>query len=356
VSQTVELKGVAKRYGGVVAAEEVDLTVAAGAFCTLLGPSGSGKTTLLKLIAGFEPPSEGRIAIGGKDMADVPVARRNIGMVFQNYALFPNMSVAGNIAFPLEARRMARAEIETRVRDTLALVSLEGYGERMPRQLSGGQQQRVALARALVFNPDILLMDEPLGALDKNLRASIQLEIKRLHRRLGVTVVYVTHDQEEALYLSDRIVVLERGRIAQEGAPEDVYERPATRFVATFLGDCNLVPGRCTEVGGDSVGVALAPGGQITVKRRGERTRVGDQVLVGFRPERVVIATREGADTFVAKIDEAIYLGAVRKLVLRAGAVQVLALIDPARRDLPMTQGASVHVRIAAGSAVLFAG
>jgi putative spermidine/putrescine transport system ATP-binding protein len=355
VSQAVELKGVAKRYGGVVAAEEVDLAIAAGTFCTLLGPSGSGKTTLLKLIAGFEPPSEGKIAIGGNDMADVPVAKRNIGMVFQNYALFPNMTVAGNVAFPLEARRMARAEIDTRVKDALALVSLEGLGERYPRQLSGGQQQRVALARALVFNPDILLMDEPLGALDKNLRASIQLEIKRLHRRLGVTIVYVTHDQEEALYLSDRIVVLERGRVAQEGTPEDVYERPATRFVATFLGDCNLVPGRCTEASGDSAGVALAPG-QISVKRRGERTRVGDSVLVGFRPERVVLATREGPDTFAAKIEEAIYLGAVRKLVLRAGATQVLALIDPARRDLPTTPGATVHVRIAAGSAVLYAG
>ena len=356
MSQSVELKGIAKRYGSVVAAEEVDLTIEAGAFCTLLGPSGSGKTTLLKLIAGFEPPSEGRITIGGNDMADVPVAKRNIGMVFQNYALFPNMTVAGNIAFPLQARRTARAEIETRVKDTLALVSLEGYGERYPRQLSGGQQQRVALARALVFNPDILLMDEPLGALDKNLRASIQLEIKRLHRRLGVTVVYVTHDQEEALYLSDRIVVLERGRVAQEGTPDDVYERPATRFVATFLGDCNLVAGRCTDVSGDNAGVALAPGGQITVKRRGERTRVGDPVLVGFRPERVVLATREGTDTFAAKIEEAIYLGAVRKLVLRAGATQVLALIDPARRDVPMTPGATVHVRIAAGSAVLYAG
>jgi putative spermidine/putrescine transport system ATP-binding protein len=356
MSQSVELKGIAKRYGGVVAAEDVDLTIAAGAFCTLLGPSGSGKTTLLKLIAGFEPPSAGKIAIGGNDMADVPVAKRNIGMVFQNYALFPNMTVAGNVAFPLEARRLARAEIDTRVKDALALVSLEGLGERYPRQLSGGQQQRVALARALVFNPDILLMDEPLGALDKNLRASIQLEIKRLHRRLGVTVVYVTHDQEEALYLSDRIVVLERGRVAQEGTPEDVYERPATRFVATFLGDCNLVPGRCAELSGDSVAVALAPGGRINVKRRGERIRAGDPVLVGFRPERVVLATREAHDTFAATIDEAIYLGAARKLVLRAGQTQVTALLDPARRDVPLAVGATVHVRIAADGAFLFAG
>jgi len=239
--QNVRLERLYKSYGAPRVLEDISLDIPAGCFCTLLGASGSGKSTLLKLIAGFEKPDSGRILVDDQDIAPVPVRRRNIGMVFQNYALFPNMSAARNVAFGLEMRKLRRAEIAERVCNALAMVGLDELGDRMPRQLSGGQQQRVALARALVIEPAILLMDEPLGALDKALRQDLQQELRRLHARLGITVVFVTHDQEEALQLSDLLVVLERGRIAQYGAPRALYEMPASGFVASFLGECNFL-------------------------------------------------------------------------------------------------------------------
>jgi len=236
------LAGIHKRYGDSIALPDVDLTVARGEFCTLLGASGSGKTTLLKIIAGFESPDAGVVKIGGRDVTHTPIADRNIGMVFQNYALFPHMSVFENVAFALRMRRQNEEDIRRRVLDALDLVSLAPLQDRKPGALSGGQQQRVALARALVFTPDILLMDEPLGALDKNLRQSIQLQLRRLHQELGLTVVFVTHDQEEAMNLSDRIVILEQGRIVDAGSPESLYRKPASAFVAGFLGECNFLP------------------------------------------------------------------------------------------------------------------
>ncbi|TKI08600.1 ABC transporter ATP-binding protein [Martelella alba] len=246
----VALSAIRKTYGPTVALPGIDLSVARGEFCTLLGASGSGKTTLLKVIAGFEQPDRGNVRIAGKDVTRAPIADRNIGMVFQNYALFPHMSVFENVAFSLRMRRLASADIEKRVSEALALVSMEAYRRRLPGELSGGQQQRTALARALVFNPDILLMDEPLGALDKHLRQSIQLQIKQLHRDLGLTIVFVTHDQEEAMHLSDRIIIMDKGAIVADGTPQTLYRRPANRFVAGFLGECNFLAWDGAEVVG----------------------------------------------------------------------------------------------------------
>ncbi len=230
-----------KGYGGVPVIKDMSLDIPAGCFCTLLGASGSGKSTLLKMIAGFESPDAGRILVDDKDIAPIPVRRRNIGMVFQNFALLSHMSAAENVAFGLEMRGMRRRDVAARVQDALAMVGLQAFADRKPRELSGGQQQRVALARALVIEPGILLMDEPLGALDKSLRRALQEELRSLHARLAVTIVFVTHDQEEALHLSDLLVVRDQGRIAQAGDPRQIYRAPASRFVARFLGECNEI-------------------------------------------------------------------------------------------------------------------
>mgnify|MGYP001590440586 CR=1 FL=1 len=238
------LRGLAKYFGDVPAVDGVDLEVRQGEFITMLGPSGSGKTTTLRMIAGFTLQSGGTIEIDGVDMSHVPPHRRDVGMIFQNYALFPHMTAAENIAFPLQMRRVGRPEIKRRVADALALVKLEGFGERYPRQLSGGQQQRIAFARAVVFNPRLLLMDEPLGALDKKLREALQLEVMHISRQLGATVVYVTHDQEEALVMSDRIAIFSKGKIEQLGSGEDLYDRPVSLFVADFIGESNILRGR----------------------------------------------------------------------------------------------------------------
>jgi putative spermidine/putrescine transport system ATP-binding protein len=243
----LELAGVSKRYDSLVAVDDLDLGLRTGEFLTLLGPSGSGKTTTLMMVAGLQQPDAGRITLNGVSVARLPPYRRDIGMVFQSYALFPHMTVRRNIAFPLEMRGLAKAEIARLVDEALALVKLPDHGDRLPRQLSGGQQQRVALARAMVYRPALLLMDEPLGALDKKLREQLQLEIKRVHRERGISVLYVTHDQEEALTMSDRIAVFNRGRIEQIGTPEELYDRPATRFVASFIGDTNFLSGRSSR-------------------------------------------------------------------------------------------------------------
>src|SRR5437588_305445 len=255
------LRGIRKAFGPVVALDGIDLDVKSGEFLTILGPSGSGKTTLLKIVAGFELPEEGAVLLGGEDMTFTAPAKRNVGMVFQNYALFPHMDVRGNIAFPLEVRRLPRAEIDRRVAATLALVDLDGYEGRFPRQLSGGQQQRVALARAIVFGPQLLLLDEPFGALDRKLRETMQLEVRRLQRRLGLTTIFITHDQEEALVLSDRIAVMNKGAIQQIATTTEIYERPANDFVADFVGESNIFRGTVTASGT----VALDGGGSLKV-------------------------------------------------------------------------------------------
>ncbi|WP_422015484.1 ABC transporter ATP-binding protein [Reyranella sp.] len=272
----IRLEGVTRRYGTFAAADQVDLSVTQGEFVTILGPSGSGKTTLLSLIAGLNRPTSGRIFIGGRDVTHATAQERNIGLVFQSYALFPHMTVLENVLFPLGVRKIGGAEADRLARDALKLVRLDGLEGRRPSQLSGGQQQRVALARAVVFKPDILLLDEPLGALDRKLREELQVELKQLQRSLGVTTLLVTHDQEEALSLSDRIMVLDKGRTQQVAAPTEAYLRPANRFVAEFLGIANFV--------------ALPDGRQGVV-----------------RPERVRLAA-EGQGR-PARVVEAIYLG-----------------------------------------------
>ncbi|MBV8393703.1 MAG: ABC transporter ATP-binding protein, partial [Alphaproteobacteria bacterium] len=265
-SAELRVEEVGKRFGSVAALDGVSLTVRQGELLTILGPSGSGKTTLLKVVAGFETPDGGRVLVDGADMTRRPPAKRDIGMVFQHYALFPHLSVRRNVAFPLEMRNVARAEIDRRVSEALALVELAGYDERLPRQLSGGQQQRVALARAIVFNPRLLLLDEPFGALDRKLRETMQLEVRRLQRRLGLTTIFITHDQEEALVLSDRVAVMNHGRLEQVATTTEIYERPASDFVADFVGESNLFHG----VAGEG-GAIFLPNGRLLQAARASR-------------------------------------------------------------------------------------
>ena len=270
-----------------------NLDVARGEFVTLLGPSGSGKTTLLLLLAGFESVTGGEIMMNGTPITRVPPYRRNIGMVFQNYALFPHMTVAENLAYPLKVRKVSRAAAARRVTEYLELVELGGFGDRRPAQLSGGQRQRVALARALIFEPALVLMDEPLGALDRKLREQMQYEISRLHRALGFTVLYVTHDQTEALTMSDRIAVFNAGVVQQCAAPATLYERPANAFVADFIGENNLIPGTISTAGGNTVKVRLAAGETVTA-RHGDTTDRAGACIVSVRPEKISIADSGG--------------------------------------------------------------
>ncbi len=290
----VFLSGLEKRFDSVGAVRGVSLDVRSGEFLTLLGPSGSGKTTTLMMIAGFEMPSAGDIAIDGKSVVGLPPYKRNIGMVFQNYALFPHLTVAENIAFPLKQRGVDRATRARLVDESLELVRLPGYQTRHPRQLSGGQQQRVALARAIVFRPRLLLMDEPLGALDKQLRESLQLEMRRLHADLGITFIYVTHDQEEALTMSDRVAVMNEGLIAQVGSPEEIYDRPCDRFVASFIGESNFLSGTVRSVENGIV-VAECAGGIVRGAMAGS-ARVGAEITLTARPERIRFADAAVAD------------------------------------------------------------
>src|SRR5437763_705283 len=285
---SVSLTNLEKRFGNVTAVAGVSLDIRSGEFLTLLGPSGAGKTTTLMMIAGFEMPSGGDIAIDGRSVVGMPPYRRNIGMVFQNYALFPHLTVAENIGFPLKQRGVSREERAKLVGEALELVHLPGYGGRYPRQLSGGQQQRVALARSIVFKPRLLLMDEPLGALDKQLRENLQLEMRRLHADLGITFIYVTHDQEEALTMSDRIAVMNDGLVAQVGSPEDLYDRPTNRFVASFIGESNFLPAIVRGLEDDVV-VAECQGALIRAVCPG-RPAAGEEVMLTTRPERIRFA------------------------------------------------------------------
>jgi putative spermidine/putrescine transport system ATP-binding protein len=305
-SADLRVEGLVKRFGEVVALDGVSLDIASGELLTILGPSGSGKTTLLKVVAGFETPDDGSVKVDGIDITATPPARRDIGMVFQNYALFPHLTVARNVAFPLEMRNVARPEIERRVAEALELVELKGYGQRLPRQLSGGQQQRVALARAIVFNPRLLLLDEPFGALDRKLRETMQLEVRRLQRRLGLTTIFITHDQEEALVLSDRIAVMNKGAIEQVASTNEIYERPANDFVADFVGESNIFHGTVTEVGS----VSLESGRRLLTR---SNAPVGRRVGVLMRPERF---GRGGVNSFNGEVKEAVYLGSSIKLRL----------------------------------------
>ena len=335
-SADLRIEGVGKRFGEVVALDGVSLQVAQGELLTILGPSGSGKTTLLKVVAGFEAPDSGSVTVGGADITALPPARREIGMVFQNYALFPHLTVRANVAFPLEMRNVARAEIDRRVGEAIAMVELAGYEARLPRQLSGGQQQRVALARAIVFNPRLLLLDEPFGALDRKLRETMQLEVRRLQRKLGLTTIFITHDQEEALVLSDRIAVMNKGAIQQVASTTEIYERPANDFVADFVGESNIFHGTLTEPG-----VVTLSGGRRLLVNGGGAAKVGDRRGVLMRPERFATS---GANSFSGEVIEAVYLGASFKLRLACTDGLELIVRQPARGTLP---AAGQHLEVA---------
>jgi spermidine/putrescine transport system ATP-binding protein len=313
----IELVGVEKEFTGgghdVRAVEHVDLSIAEGEFFSLLGPSGCGKTTTLRMIAGFEEPTSGRILLHGRDMVGVPPFRRDVNMVFQQYALFPHMDVFENVAFGLRRKKVDRGEIKRRVTEALALVELEGREKRKPRQLSGGQQQRVALARALVNRPRALLLDEPLGALDLKLRQAMQLELKRIQREVGITFVYVTHDQEEALTMSDRLVVMNAGRIEQLGNPRELYEHPATRFVANFIGTSNILTGRLERKGDAWALAGLGPDERVLIADPG-RAGPGQEVELAVRPEKILLRTEQDPpppdrSALRAKVTEVVYLG-----------------------------------------------
>jgi len=306
----VIIRNISKHYGAVAAADRIDIEVEDGEFFALLGPSGSGKTTLLRLIAGFIQPDIGSISIGETDMSGVPPEKRDIGVVFQNYALFPHLTARENIAFGLSVRRVAKEEIQIRVDDALDLVELEGLGDRYPRQMSGGQQQRVALARALVTKPRVLLLDEPLGALDKKLRTQMQVELRQLQQSLKITTIFVTHDQEEALTLSDRIAVMDNGAICQIGHPEQVYERPSTLFVSNFLGQSNVFSGQLVSHE-NQIGVVRTENGDSMQTTWTRNKRVGEAVILVVRPEKVKISVQppQGVNHLLVTIVHRVYLG-----------------------------------------------
>ena len=308
--QFVRFEKVDKSYDGkVLVVKDLNLDIAEGEFVTMLGPSGSGKTTCLMMLAGFEIPTNGEIFLNSNPISNIPPHKRGIGMVFQNYALFPHMTVYENLAFPLRVRKFSKDEIDKKVDKALSMVSLTGFENRMPGQLSGGQQQRVAVARALVFDPQVVLMDEPLGALDKNLRESMQYEIKHIHESIGVTVVYVTHDQGEALTMSNRIAVFNDGKVQQLSSPDKLYEEPVNSFVAEFIGENNTFPGEVTEISKDKCKVKLQSGTEILANPIRVKSK-GDKTIVSLRPERAMIdPDNKMENKHKGKIEEIIYHG-----------------------------------------------
>ncbi|TCU20408.1 ABC transporter ATP-binding protein [Rhizobium sullae] len=332
----IAFEGVRKSYDGKsYVVRGLDLHVAQGEFLTLLGPSGSGKTTTLMMLAGFEAPTHGTITLNGNRIDSVPPHRRNIGVVFQNYALFPHMTVGENVAFPLKMRRHGKAELTERVRRALDMVRMASFETRRPNQLSGGQQQRIALARALVFEPQLVLMDEPLGALDKQLREHMQLEIKHLHGRLGINVVYVTHDQSEALTMSDRVGVFNDGTLQQVASPHALYETPANPFVATFIGENNAIAGEVVALSGQNCRIRTTDGSVIAALA-GEGLKQGARTTLVLRPERITLSPAVGSpNCFTAKIDELIYHGDHLRLRVRACGC------DDVRVKVPATQAHS---------------
>jgi len=321
----LELDGVTKRYGEERVVDAVSAAIRPGEFFSLLGPSGSGKTTTLMMIAGFVTPDGGAIRVDGADLTSVPPQRRGLGMVFQNYAIFPHLNVFENVAFPLRARHVAAAELRRRVEAALELVRLERFAQRFARQLSGGQQQRVAIARAIVFHPSIVLMDEPLGALDKNLRYEMQVEIKDIQRRLGMTVVYVTHDQEEAMNMSDRIAIMNHGRIEQLGPPGVIYERPSNAFVGKFLGEANLIEGTIESVA-DGAAVLRTRDGVVLRARLDRIATPGRAASLFARPEKLAFGDGADGNRVVGTVRRRSFLGSMIRTVVEVGPATQLTI------------------------------
>lgn len=355
----IELDALGKRFGNVDAVKSVTLNIEKGELVSLLGPSGCGKTTTLRMVAGFEAPTSGRLRIAGKDMTDVPVQNRGLSMVFQNYALFPHLTVAENVAFGLALRKLPKPEIAERVREGLQRVGLHNHDDRLPRQLSGGQQQRVALARALVVNPSVLLMDEPLSNLDLKLREQLRDEIRSIQRSLGITAIYVTHDQGEAMAMSDRIAVMNGGLVEQIGAPRDIYEHPATTFVAGFIGQCNIIDGRYDPASGEF----RAAGGTLFHTARKPVTVAG-HLRLAIRPESIRFEPSQGAavdepNTFSGVIRDIVYLGDFVQVSVSTtpdggGTGDILNILHRVQRDQPMpSAGETVTFSVSASDCLV---
>ncbi|MQB10027.1 ABC transporter ATP-binding protein [Agrobacterium sp. ICMP 6402] len=354
----LQIRGIAKQYGPVVAVQDVNLDVQPGEFMTFLGPSGSGKSTTLYILAGFEQPTAGDILLNGESLLSTPSHKRNIGMVFQRYTLFPHLSVGENIAFPLKVRRKSKAEIDAKVKEMLRLVRLEGFEDRKPAQMSGGQQQRVALARALAYDPPVLLMDEPLSALDKKLREEIQFEIRRIHQQTEVTILYVTHDQEEALRLSDRIAVFSKGVIDQIGTGPELYAHPTTRFVAEFIGDSDFIACDLLSASGGKATVSL--GRDIVfdhIPVHGEAA-LGTKAALMLRPERLQLSRSKLASAagFQATVSDITFLGNNVHVVAYTGSGEPLAVRLPFGHDAisGLSRGDLVHLAFDPASAQVF--
>jgi spermidine/putrescine transport system ATP-binding protein len=342
----IQLDRVVKRFGRYVAVHDAHFTIGRGEFFSLLGPSGCGKTTTLRMIAGFEQPTDGRILLEGQDVSRVPPYRRNVNTVFQHYALFPHMSVYDNVAFGPRCRKLEPPEVERRVRALLAVVRLTDFAERRPAQLSGGQQQRVALARALVNYPSALLLDEPLGALDLKLRQVMQIELKRIQREVGITFIYVTHDQEEALTMSDRIAVMNEGRVEQIGPPQEIYHSPASVFVANFIGTANLLPGVVTRVAGDRASVKVAGDGEVSLPAGADPMAPGAAVTVMVRPERLRLAGKDtGTSGVPVTIRHVVFQGPVIRCILVApDGTEIVAHVGPEQAIPDLAPGLQLRV------------
>ena len=355
-SGEVQVVDLIKRFGPITAVDGINLHMPGGEFFSMLGPSGCGKTTTLRMIAGFEQPSAGKILLDGEDMTGTPPHRRHVNTVFQNYALFPHLNVFDNVGFGLRRQRVERGEIQRRVGEALELVQLVGFEKRRPAQLSGGQQQRVALARALVLKPAVLLLDEPLGALDAKLRKQLQIELKSLQQQVGITFIYVTHDQEEALTMSDRIAVMSNGRVEQVGPPKLVYEEPSTVFVADFLGVSNLM--QVTAEGADGQGRAQIRIGDFHLQASRGVTGIIGETKATIRPERIRLepGSATGENRLPGIVERWVYLGNAVQLIVRLATRQtVQVLIQNTGEDIPYTQGSPVQVHFPANALRLLA-